>query len=172
MIRLQDVSYVRLGTADLEGATAFATEYLGLEIAYQSKDSVYLKSDQREHTLCYFAGAPTDQTAAFEIEIRVAEKTSPNEKSPVTPFGGPACVQNAPNRSKAPRIYPRRLAHMLCFTRDIPKKIAFFHDVLGLRLSDRSGDFVAFMHGIHGSDHHMIAFVKSEGSGLDRKSVV
>ena len=51
MIRLQDVSYVRLGTADLEGATAFATEYLGLEIAYQSKDSVYLKSDQREHTL-------------------------------------------------------------------------------------------------------------------------
>jgi catechol 2,3-dioxygenase-like lactoylglutathione lyase family enzyme len=104
------------------------------------------------------------------IEIRVAEKTSPNEKSPVTPFGGPACVQNAPNRSKAPRIYPRRLAHMLCFTRDIPKKIAFFHDVLGLRLSDRSGDFVAFMHGIHGSDHHMIAFVKSEGSGLHHLS--
>ena len=67
MIKLQDVSYVRLGTADLEGATAFATEYLGLEIAYQSKDSVYLKSDQREHTLCYFAGAPTDQTAAFEV---------------------------------------------------------------------------------------------------------
>ena len=70
MIRLQDVSYVRLGTADLEGATAFATEYLGLEIAYQSKDSVYLKSDQREHTLCYFAGAPTDQTAAFEVAER------------------------------------------------------------------------------------------------------
>ena len=58
MIKLQDVSYVRLGTADLEGATTFATEYLGLEISYQTKDTVYLKSDQREHTLCYFAGSP------------------------------------------------------------------------------------------------------------------
>jgi 2,3-dihydroxy-p-cumate/2,3-dihydroxybenzoate 3,4-dioxygenase len=70
MIRLQDVSYVRLGTADLEGATTFATEYLGLEISYQTKDTVYLKSDQREHTLCYFAGSPADQTAAFEVSER------------------------------------------------------------------------------------------------------
>ena len=67
MIKLQDVSYVRLGTADLDGATKFATDYLGLEIAHRSKDSVYLKSDQREHTLCYFAGSPADQTAAFEV---------------------------------------------------------------------------------------------------------
>ena len=28
---------------------------------------MYLKSDQREHTLCYFQGSPTDQTAAFEV---------------------------------------------------------------------------------------------------------
>ncbi len=67
MIKLQDISYVRLGTADLEGATNFATSCLGLEIAFQTKDSVYFKSDQREHTLCYFTGSPTDQTAAFEV---------------------------------------------------------------------------------------------------------
>ena len=42
--------------------------------------------------------------------------------------------------------------------------------MLGLRLSDRSGDMIAFMHGIHGSDHHMIAFVKSEGPGLHHLS--
>ena len=70
MIKLQDISYVRLGTADLDGATKFATEYLGLEIAYRSRDAVYLKSDQREHTLCYFAGSPADQTAAFEVRER------------------------------------------------------------------------------------------------------
>ena len=63
-------------------------------------------------------------------------------------------------------MQPRRLAHILLFTQDIPKAIAFYRDVLGLRLSDRSGDLIAFMHGIHGSDHHMIAFVKSEGPGL------
>jgi catechol 2,3-dioxygenase-like lactoylglutathione lyase family enzyme len=100
------------------------------------------------------------------IEIRVAEKSSPNSKSGVDPFGGEAGRQNAPNRSKAPLVHPRRLAHILVFTRDIPKTLQFYHDVLGLRLSDRSGDMIAFMHGIHGSDHHMIAFVKSDGPGL------
>ena len=36
---------------------------------------------------------------------------------------------------------------------------------LGLRLSDRS-DFVAFMHGIHGSDHHLLAFAQSDAPGF------
>jgi 2,3-dihydroxy-p-cumate/2,3-dihydroxybenzoate 3,4-dioxygenase len=70
MIKLQNVSYVRLGTPDLESAVTFATDYLGLEISHQSKDTVYLKSDMREHTLCYFAGLPTDQTVAFEVSDR------------------------------------------------------------------------------------------------------
>jgi catechol 2,3-dioxygenase len=100
------------------------------------------------------------------VEIRVAEKSSPNEKSSFEMRGGEAAQQNAPNRSRVHRVHPRRLAHVLLFTRDIPKAIAFYRDVLGLRLSDRSGDMIAFMHGVHGSDHHMIAFVKSEGPGL------
>jgi catechol 2,3-dioxygenase len=100
------------------------------------------------------------------VEIRVAEKSSPSAKTQFTMTGGAPGRQNAPNRSKAPAVHPRRLAHILLFTRDIPKAVAFYRDVLGMRLSDRSGDLIAFMHGIHGSDHHMIAFVKSEGPGL------
>src|SRR6478609_8820692 len=38
-------------------------------------------------------------------------------------------------------------------------------DIVGLRLSDRS-DRVAFMHAIHGSDHHILAFAQSSGPGL------
>ena len=79
MIKLQDVCYVRLGTADLDGATSFATDYLGLEIAHRSKDAVYLKSDQREHTLCYFAGSPADQTAAFEVRDRADLEAAASE---------------------------------------------------------------------------------------------
>jgi catechol 2,3-dioxygenase-like lactoylglutathione lyase family enzyme len=104
------------------------------------------------------------------LEIRVAEKSSPNEKSPVSNPPGAAAKANAPSRSKAPLVRPRRLAHILVFTRDIPKAIEFYHNVLGLRLSDRSGDMIAFMHGIHGSDHHMIAFVRSEAPGLHHLS--
>ena len=84
--------------------------------------------------------------------------------------GGDVGRQNAPNRSKAHTVQPRRLAHVLIFVTDISRAINFYRDVLGLRLSDRSGDLVAFMHGIHGSDHHMIAFVKSDGPGLHHLS--
>jgi 2,3-dihydroxy-p-cumate/2,3-dihydroxybenzoate 3,4-dioxygenase len=67
MIRLQDVCYVRLGTRDLEGATRFATRILALDVAEQTGRSVYFKSDEREHTLCYFEGDPTDHVVGFEI---------------------------------------------------------------------------------------------------------
>ena len=67
MIELRNVSYVRMGTRDLEGAEAFATGYLGLEVSERHKNAVYFKSDARAHTLCYFAGDPNDQAVAFEI---------------------------------------------------------------------------------------------------------
>ena len=104
------------------------------------------------------------------IEIRVAEKCSPNEKSTIECISSPGGVAGAPSCSTKPGVRPRRLAHILVFTRDIPQAIKFYGDVLGLRLSDRSGDMIAFMHGIHGSDHHLIAFVKSEGPGLHHLS--
>ena len=72
--------------------------------------------------------------------------------------------------STKPFVRPRRMAHMLVFTKDIPATIKFYGEALGLRLSDRSGDMIAFMHGIHGSDHHMIAFVKADGPGLHHLS--
>jgi 2,3-dihydroxy-p-cumate/2,3-dihydroxybenzoate 3,4-dioxygenase len=67
MIKLRDVSYVRMGTRDLEGAEVFATDYLGLEVSERHKNAIYFKSDSRTHTLCYFEGDPKDQAVAFEI---------------------------------------------------------------------------------------------------------
>lgn len=104
------------------------------------------------------------------IEVRVAEKSSPNEKAVVFNPSGPPGVQAAPPRSRAPLVRPRRLAHVLVFTSDVSRSVEFYHAILGLRLSDRSGEGVAFMHGIHGSDHHMMAFVKSQGAGLHHLS--
>lgn len=68
MIALRDITYVRLGTRDLDGATRYATEVLGLEVAERSGHAVYFRSDAREHTLCYFEGDPTDQAVAFELD--------------------------------------------------------------------------------------------------------
>jgi len=67
MIKLQKVCYVRLGTRDLEGATRFATSILGLEVSEWGRNARHFKSDQREHTLCYFDGDPKAQIAGFEV---------------------------------------------------------------------------------------------------------
>lgn len=105
-----------------------------------------------------------------QIEIRVAEKHSPNEKSFVSNGSVPANERGACKNSEAPTIKPRRLAHVLIFTRSVPKAIEFYCRVLGLRVSDTSGEGIAFLHGVHGSDHHLVAFAKSDGPGIHHTS--
>jgi catechol 2,3-dioxygenase-like lactoylglutathione lyase family enzyme len=103
----------------------------------------------------------------FPIQVLIADKTSPNAKSDPAPV---AVVElgrgKAPSRSRAQRVRPRRLAHAVFFTESVDRAVSFYEDVLGLRVSDRSADAVAFLHGVHGSDHHMIAVAKSDGPGL------
>jgi catechol 2,3-dioxygenase-like lactoylglutathione lyase family enzyme len=76
----------------------------------------------------------------------------------------------APSRSAAAAVHPRHLSHVLLFTPDVDAQVAFYRDVLGLRLSDRSADIIAFMHGPHASDHHMLAFAKSDHPGYHHSS--
>ncbi len=68
------------------------------------------------------------------------------------------------SRSIKPKITPLRLSHILIFTPSVPETIAFYAKTLGLKLSDRTEDLIAFMHGQHGSDHHLIAFAMSDGT--------
>jgi catechol 2,3-dioxygenase-like lactoylglutathione lyase family enzyme len=104
------------------------------------------------------------------VEIKVAAKSSPNEKSDLFEVSIGPGERGAPFRRDIARVMPRRLAHVLLFTRDVDEAVQFYTRALGLRLSDRSGDDIAFLHGIHGSDHHMIAFVKSSAPGLHHLS--
>ncbi len=99
------------------------------------------------------------------IEVKVAPKVSPDHKDAGPWVSSPEGVAGAPLRSKAWVVRPRRLSHVLCFTPNVDRAIEFYSRNLGLRLSDRS-EFVAFMHGIHGSDHHILAFAKSDAPGF------
>lgn len=100
------------------------------------------------------------------VQIKVAPKVSPDAKTESTWISSPAGRPGASLRAQVPLVRPRRLSHVLIFSRDILKSIEFYERNLGLRLSDRSEDLVAFMHGIHGSDHHLLAFAKSDAPGL------
>jgi len=100
------------------------------------------------------------------IEVKVAPKSSPDGKSQSQWTSSPAGVAGAAIRRDWPPVRPRRLSHVLTFTRDVDASVRFYERNLGLRLSDRSADLVAFMHGIHGSDHHLLALVKSSAPGF------
>lgn len=105
------------------------------------------------------------------LHVAVAPNTSPAAKSPATPMAPvPPGHGAAPSRSKVAQVRPRRLSHVLRFTPDVPRMIRFCDEVLGMRLSDRSGDIIAFMHAVHGSDHHVLAFAKSDRPGYHHSS--
>jgi 2,3-dihydroxy-p-cumate/2,3-dihydroxybenzoate 3,4-dioxygenase len=53
MIAPQEIRYVRLGTANLEQAVEFAQKILSLQLAARERSRAYLRSDDREYSLCY-----------------------------------------------------------------------------------------------------------------------
>ena len=104
------------------------------------------------------------------IQLRVADKSSPSKASPREFPGECRNLGRSPNRNQAEPTRPLYLSHILLFSDDVDDARDFYEGVLGLRLSDRSGSVVAFMHTPHGSDHHLIALAKGNGLGLHHSS--
>jgi catechol 2,3-dioxygenase-like lactoylglutathione lyase family enzyme len=106
----------------------------------------------------------------FLLQVTAGPKTTLDQvvhRTPELPVIGTRC---APYRSAARASYPQRLSHVVRLTRSVPRQVDFYTRVLGLRLSDHSGDGVAFLHGPHGSDHHLLAFAMSDGPALHHLS--
>ena len=104
------------------------------------------------------------------INVRVAEKATPAEKSRFSFTSSEPGKSGAIPNSKAPKVHPRRLSHFAIFTTDVNAAIDFYERTLGLRLSDKSEPAVAFLHGVHGSDHHLLALVLSDRRGMHHNS--
>lgn len=100
------------------------------------------------------------------IEVRAGPKVSPNAKSVVSSDVTAENIAAARLRADAPTVRPRRLSHVFVFTSDVLRSVAFYRDIVGLQLSDRADNGVAFMHGAHGSDHHLVAFGSSDAPGF------
>lgn len=123
------------------------------------------------HPLSDGTGAWTRDPDGTPIQVIAGPKVSPSVKTQGTPLDPiPPGKGAAPARSTAKPVRPRRLSHILLFSPDVPRQVAFYERVLGLRLSDRSADIIAFMHGPHASDHHLVAFAKSGAPGLHHSS--
>jgi catechol 2,3-dioxygenase-like lactoylglutathione lyase family enzyme len=99
------------------------------------------------------------------VQVKVGPKTMPDEKAPNLHVNIPANERGSPSRGAGGKVRPRRLSHVLLFTPDVPRALRFYEAAAGLKLSDRSQDIIAFTHARHGSDHHLLAFVKSGAKG-------
>jgi catechol 2,3-dioxygenase len=100
----------------------------------------------------------------------VGPKRSPDIKLPGVYHSAPPLERGAVYRGEAPVVRPRRLSHVLLYCPDVPRAVDFYTRALGLRLTDNSGDGIAFMHAVHGSDHHVVAFAKSSAPGYHHSS--
>jgi len=104
------------------------------------------------------------------LQVRVAAKTMPDAKSPMHDMNVSANIRGAPVRSAAQSSKSTRLSHMAMFTPNLDRSLDLYARALGLRLADRAGDIIAFTHGRHGSDHHMLAFATGPDVGLHHTS--
>jgi catechol 2,3-dioxygenase-like lactoylglutathione lyase family enzyme len=153
-----------------------ALQYLTFGIRAEDEAAFRAKIDQLgigcpPHPLATRPGIWLHGPDGHPFQLVVSNKVSPNQKTPAAPARAAARgTASAPARTQVDRVFPRWLSHVLLFTPDVSGLVNFSESVLGLRLSDRSGDLVAFMHTPHGSDHHLLACVKSEGPGLHHTS--
>lgn len=73
-------------------------------------------------------------------------------------------------QSQYPPALPLRLGHILVFSPDVLESVAFVTQALGMGLSDRAQDVIAFTCARKDSDHHVVAFAKSPGIGFHHAS--
>jgi 2,3-dihydroxy-p-cumate/2,3-dihydroxybenzoate 3,4-dioxygenase len=168
MIEPLDIRYVRLGTRNRAEADRFATRVIGLEKVREEAGALYYRSDQRDHTLVYFDGDPSDHTVGFELRNRAALDAAGSELSNANiavqrgsaaaceqrhvqdfiafrdPTGNPIELVVGPHHSGS-RHFPSRdagitgFSHIgLCST-DPARDEAFWTGHLNARVSDRIG---------------------------------
>jgi len=192
MINLKDVCYVRLGTPDLETAETFATQVLGLQVGERGKGALYLRSDDRAHTLCYVEGDPAEQVVGFEVEDEAelsqaaatleglghevsagssAEAAKRKARAFIgfrDPSGNRIELAVRPERS-GKRYFPTRdcgvtgFNHVGLNSTDPARDEKFWTQVCNARVSDRIGDIPLMR---VNAIHHTIALVRAPKAGL------
>lgn len=102
-----------------------------------------------------------------EPELAATEAFVINEPGRVTRIRRSAMLP----QSAYPAVRPLRLGHILVFSPEPLKSVAFVTEALGMGLADRAQDVIAFTCAKRNSDHHVLAFAKSPGVGFHHVSL-
>ncbi len=184
---------IELGVRDLNQSTAFYSQIWGLAQVASEGDAVYLRATDAEHHVVtlrerpqagllgvHFAAPDRDAVNNLHAQAKAfgADVTGKPAELPRSAGGGYGFQFRTPeghvlnisadvarhadvinDRSK-----PFKLSHVVLNSAQVGAQTAFFTDLLGFRLSDRTHmmDFVRCC-----ADHHSIALAKADGPSLN-----
>ncbi|GLO49784.1 Glyoxalase/Bleomycin resistance protein/Dioxygenase superfamily protein [compost metagenome] len=98
------------------------------------------------------------------LQVKAGAKTMPDHRP--APAHCERGLRGVGSRDTVRQVRPQRLSHVLFFSPDVSRAVDFYERALGLKLSDRSQDLIAFTHAPHGCDHHLVAFAHSSAKGF------
>ena len=194
MITLTDIAYVRSGVADLEAATRFATDIVGLELVTPTEVGVtHLRADHRHHCLALVEGpsgvissgfsvADSDALSAAETELErsgisvhrgsAAEARSRRVREFIAfddPFGNRLELVNQQETVARPVAFSRgagitEFGHLCLDAPDVYEAHRFWSTRFNARVSDWLGDAACLMR--IDPVHHKLAVFRSDEPGL------
>ncbi len=177
--------HAALASADLEGQVAYYEEVIGLHATMRVAGRVHLASRSGADALVLSAATQTGLTGlglriaadtdlthlcrnlgTHGVQAEIATDSHPGVTRSVA-FTDPEGLRieliaedrihaAAPSRGVA----VLRLGHVAACVTDLPRAVAFYGDVFGLRISDWIGTHFAFMR--CGHEHHTLNFVQSD----------
>ena len=194
MITLTDIAYVRSGVADLDAATRFATDIVGLELAAPTEAGVaHLRADGRHHCLALVEGpsgvissgftvADCDALAAAETELEhsgiTVRRGSPDEARSRRvrefvafddPFGNRLELVSQQETITRPVAFTRsagitEFGHLCLDAPDVHEAYRFWSTRFNARVSDWIGDAACLLR--IDPVHHKLAVFRGERPGL------
>jgi 2,3-dihydroxy-p-cumate/2,3-dihydroxybenzoate 3,4-dioxygenase len=193
VIDLQDIAYVRSGTADLVTAVGFAHDIVGLEVVERTGEGALLRADDRHHCLAFVAGdagvlatafSLTDEDAltAAETELERAgvkvvrgaaeaarERHVRDFLAFEDPFGNVVELVIDQVRLPTPVHFGRaagitEFGHLCLDAPDVRAAYRFWSSLFNIRVSDWIGDAACLMR--FDPVHHKLAVFKGDGPGL------
>lgn len=69
---IYDIRYVRINASDLDHSIDFATKILGLQLVRKDSKTAYLRSDIRDHSICYTVGDARNHAVGWEVRTEEA----------------------------------------------------------------------------------------------------
>jgi catechol 2,3-dioxygenase-like lactoylglutathione lyase family enzyme len=190
MLKIQRLGHLTMQTPDLERAVSYARDLHGLVVVHRDAQQAHLASKQGMLCLTYRQG-PDVSFGSFSFEVSpdadfrayatVLAAQGIRSETRSDPFPGVSeCLTFLEpdgtrielfkswtfvcDNQNVAGVGPLKIGHVALFVPDLKKKVDFYTQLLGFRVSDWIGDHFVFMR--CNPDHHSVNFFEGDSLRL------